>query len=88
LNSSNKTIFAGNGSDPLKARLAQWAAAQRPPAWGRAVLLRNAKEELAARQQNPRGFTYSVYGQGLDFSPLILSQNLLPFLSIQLRVRY
>lgn len=54
----------------------------------RAVLLRNAKEELAASQQNPRGYAYSVYGSGLGFSPMILSQNLLPFLSIQLRVRY
>lgn len=70
----------------LRRTFASWASAQRPPSRARVALLRNAKQELAARQQNPLGFSYYIE-QGL--SPVAnFNQSLGLYFSLHTRVRF
>jgi hypothetical protein len=56
-----KELYVNAFSEARIARtLENWAVRQRPSLSARVGLLRSAKLELAARQENPLGFTYGL----------------------------
>lgn len=70
----------------LRRTFTGWAAVQRPPLRARAALLRSAKQELAARQHNPLGFSYYIeqsLGPVANFN-----QSLGLYFSLHTRVRF